>query len=136
MVSRDITRWISLVAYPELTLLDLVGPLQVLRGLDAPFRTAVVAERLEPILTDTGLRITPEATFADIPRPDVIVIPGGPGSVAAMANQALQTYLRSAAGSRHCGCVGMHWCPAASRNGSARRTARVGALGLRARTVH
>jgi transcriptional regulator GlxA family with amidase domain len=97
MVSRDITRWISLVAYPEVTLLDLVGPLQVLRGLDAPFRTAVVAERLEPILTDTGLRITPEATFADISRPNVIVIPGGPGSVAAMANQALQTYLRSAA---------------------------------------
>jgi transcriptional regulator GlxA family with amidase domain len=97
MASDDTTRWIALVAFPEVTLLDLVGPLQVLRGLDAPFRTAVVAERLEPILTDTGLRITPEGTFADIPRPDVIVMPGGPGSVAAMANRALQTYLRSAA---------------------------------------
>ncbi len=79
MASDGTTRWIALVAFSELTLLDLVGPLQVFRGLEAPFQTAVVAERLEPILTDTGLRITPQMTFADIPRPDVIVIPGGPG---------------------------------------------------------
>jgi transcriptional regulator GlxA family with amidase domain len=97
MISKDTTRWIALVAYPELTLLDLVGPLQILRGLDAPFRTAVVAENLKPILTDTGVHITPQMVFADIPRPDVIVIPGGPGSVAAMANHGLQAYLRTAA---------------------------------------
>ncbi|PYJ36778.1 MAG: DJ-1/PfpI family protein [Verrucomicrobia bacterium] len=31
------------------------------------------------------------------PGPDVIIIPGGPGSVAAMANHALQTYLKATA---------------------------------------
>lgn len=97
VASDDTTRWIALVAFSELTLLDLVGPLQILRGLDTPFRTAVVAERLESIDTDSGLRIAPQMTFADIPRPDVIIIPGGPGSVAAMADRGLQTYLRSAA---------------------------------------
>jgi transcriptional regulator GlxA family with amidase domain len=97
MASDDTTRWIALIAYPELTLLDLVGPLQVLRGLDSPFRTAVVGETLEPILTDTGVRITPQMTFADIPRPDVVVLPGGPGSVAAMAARELQTYVKSTA---------------------------------------
>jgi hypothetical protein len=39
--------------FPELTLLDLVGPLQVLKGLPAPFRTIVVGERAEPMATDT-----------------------------------------------------------------------------------
>ena len=34
---------IALVLFPELTLLDLVGPLQVLKSLPAPFRTIVVA---------------------------------------------------------------------------------------------
>jgi transcriptional regulator GlxA family with amidase domain len=97
MASDESTNWIVLVAFPELTLLDLVGPLQVLRGLDAPFRTAVVAEDLDSVLTDTGVRITPQMTFADVPRPYVVLIPGGPGSVAAMANQALQAYLKSAA---------------------------------------
>jgi len=88
---------IALVAFPELTLLDLVGPLQVLKGLPAPYRTVVVGERREPMATDTGLTVTPERTFAEVPRPFAVVVPGGPGSVAAMGNPALQDYLRSAA---------------------------------------
>lgn len=91
------TRWIAFVAFGDLTLLDLVGPLQVLHGLPAPFRTAVVAETLDPVSTDSGVEITPQVTFADLPRPDVLVIPGGPGSVAAMANATLQRYLTTAA---------------------------------------
>src|SRR3712207_8359437 len=46
---------IAFVLYPGLTLLDLVGPLQVLSTLGsiAPeYRTVVVAERLEPTDTD------------------------------------------------------------------------------------
>jgi hypothetical protein len=46
---------IAFVLYPGLTLLDLVGPLQVLTALaeTAPrYRTVVVAERLEPMDTD------------------------------------------------------------------------------------
>jgi peroxiredoxin/putative intracellular protease/amidase len=88
---------IALVAFPELTLLDLVGPLQVLKALPAPYRTVVVGEVKEPMATDTGLTITPERTFAEVPQPFAIVVPGGPGSVAAMASPALQSYLRAAA---------------------------------------
>ena len=88
---------IALVAFPELTLLDLVGPLQVLKALPAPYRTVVVGEGKEPMATDTGLTITPERTFAEVPQPFAIVVPGGPGSVAAMASPALQSYLRAAA---------------------------------------
>ena len=90
-------RVIALVAFPELTLLDLVGPLQVLKSLPAPYRTIVVGERRESMATDTGLTVTPERTFAEVPRPFAIVVPGGPGSVAAMGSEAVQGYLRSAA---------------------------------------
>jgi 2-keto-4-pentenoate hydratase/2-oxohepta-3-ene-1,7-dioic acid hydratase in catechol pathway/putative intracellular protease/amidase len=88
---------IALVLFPEVTLLDLVGPLQVLKGLPAPYRTVVVGERREPVPTDAGVAVTPERTFAEVPRPFAIVVPGGPGSVAAMGNAAIQDYLRSAA---------------------------------------
>jgi len=88
---------IALVLFPDITLLDLVGPLQVLKGLPAPYRTVVVGERKEPMATDVGLALTPERTFAEVPRPYAVVVPGGPGSVAAMANAAVQAYLRSAA---------------------------------------
>jgi 2-keto-4-pentenoate hydratase/2-oxohepta-3-ene-1,7-dioic acid hydratase in catechol pathway/putative intracellular protease/amidase len=90
---------IALVAFPELTLLDLVGPLQVLKSLPAPYRTVVVAESREPIPTDTGLAVTPERTFAEVPHPFAVIVPGGPGSVAAMGSEAVQGYVRSAAAS-------------------------------------
>jgi transcriptional regulator GlxA family with amidase domain len=88
---------IALVLFPDITLLDLVGPLQVLKSLPAPYRTVVVGERKEPMATDVGLALTPERTFDEVPRPFAIVVPGGPGSVAAMGNEAVQGYLRSAA---------------------------------------
>ena len=88
---------IALVLFPEITLLDLVGPLQVLKSLPAPYRTVVVGERKEPMATDVGLALTPERTFAEVPRPFAVIVPGGPGSVAAMGNAAVQDYLRAAA---------------------------------------
>ena len=95
--AADPEKTIVLLVFPELTLLDLVGPLQVLRGLPAPFRTVVVGERVEPMTTDTGLAITPEKSLRDVPRPFVVVVPGGPGSVASMGNEAIQAYLRQVA---------------------------------------
>src|SRR2546425_4118404 len=83
-------RVIALVAFPELTLLDLVGPLQVLKSLPAPYRTVVVGEGRDPLPTDTGLTVTPERRFADVPRPFAVIVPGGPGSVAAMGSEAVQ----------------------------------------------
>ena len=88
---------IALVLFPDITLLDLVGPLQVLKSLPAPYRVVVVGERKEPMTTDVGLALTPERTFAEVPRPFAVIVPGGPGSVAAMGNEAVQGYLRSAA---------------------------------------
>lgn len=88
---------IALLLFPELTLLDLVGPLQVLKGLPAPFKTVVVGERIEPMITDTGLALTPEKRLQDVPRPFAVIVPGGPGSVASMGNEAIQAYLRAVA---------------------------------------
>lgn len=95
--ARPAEKVIALVLFPEVTLLDLAGPLQVLKGLPAPFRVVVVGERREPVATDTGLALTAERTFEEVPRPFAIVVPGGPGSVAALGNEALQRYLRAAA---------------------------------------
>jgi putative intracellular protease/amidase len=90
-------RTIAFVLFPDLTLLDLVGPLQVLKGLPPPFRTVVIGERVEPVATDSGLALAPEKRLDDVPRPWAVIVPGGPGSVAAMANESIQSYLRSAA---------------------------------------
>jgi transcriptional regulator GlxA family with amidase domain len=93
----DDVKQIAFVLYPGLTLLDLVGPLQVLGGLPAPYRTTVVGARIEAMPSDTPLRVTPDATFADVPRPFAIVVPGGSaGTIRAMADPDVQGYIRSA----------------------------------------
>src|SRR5437867_11128921 len=47
---------VAFVLYPGITLLDMVGPLQVfsvLQGFNDQYRPVVVAERIEPMPTDT-----------------------------------------------------------------------------------
>lgn len=94
---------IALVLYPGLTALDLIGPLQVLAVLErlAPqYRTVVVGERAEPIATDLPVRLSPDRTFADVPRPYAIVVPGGRvGTIRALSDPVLRAYVRTTAAS-------------------------------------
>jgi hypothetical protein len=56
--------------YPGLTLLDLVGPLQVfasLRRFTNQYRPVVVAERLEPLPTDGPLTVTADQPLSTCP---------------------------------------------------------------------
>ncbi|MGE0385861.1 MAG: DJ-1/PfpI family protein [Gammaproteobacteria bacterium] len=94
----DGERVIAFVAYPGLTPLDLVGPLQVLALLGPPYKVAVVGAAAAPMATDTPLKLVPSHTYADVPEPYALIVPGGgAGAVRAMADAALQEYLREAA---------------------------------------
>jgi transcriptional regulator GlxA family with amidase domain len=88
---------IALLVFPEVTLLDLVGPLQVLKNLPPPFRTVVVATRREVMPTDSGLGVIAQQTLAEVPRPHAVLVPGGPGALGAMVDEATQAYVRAAA---------------------------------------
>ncbi|PZG35431.1 thiamine biosynthesis protein ThiJ [Spongiactinospora gelatinilytica] len=92
---------IAFVLYPGCTILDVAGPLQVLSALSAlrpDYRTVVVAERLEVLDTDTPLQVRASHTFADVPAPDVVVVPGGGGpTLRALTDETLLSYLRGAA---------------------------------------
>ena len=96
--------------YPGVTPLDLVGPLTVLRNLGPgwPFRTVVVGERLEAVGTDGPLRITPAATFRDVPAPAAVIVPGGgEATLQAMKDEPLLAYVRAtAAGAEFVGATG------------------------------
>ncbi|MFC4562274.1 DJ-1/PfpI family protein [Nocardiopsis mangrovi] len=66
---------IAFALYPGMTLLDMTGPHEVLAhvpGVDCHY----IAARTGPLACDTGFQVTATAAFADVPRPDVIVVPG------------------------------------------------------------
>ena len=91
---------IAFTLYPGVTPLDLVGPLTVPRDLKigSPYRTVVVGERSEPMDTDTPLQMIPAKSFAEVPHPFALIVPGGgAATLQAMKDEALVAYVRSAA---------------------------------------
>jgi transcriptional regulator GlxA family with amidase domain len=96
-------RDIAFVLYPGLTVLDLVGPLQVLTMLQrlAPgYRTVAVWGRREPVPTDAGVAVVPDRTFEEVPHPAIVLVPGGAlPTIRAMSDPLIRDYVRSAAAS-------------------------------------
>ena len=68
---------IALALYPSFTMLDIVGPFQVLA--DVPGNDVVfVAAQAGPVLDHTGRSgLVATTSFADVPAPEVVVVPGG-----------------------------------------------------------
>jgi cyclohexyl-isocyanide hydratase len=86
---------IGMHVYPQLTQLDLTGPLEVLARM--PETTVhTIAKTREPVSSDTGLAIVPSTTFADAPPLDLVFCPGGAGQVAAMEDAETIAFLREA----------------------------------------
>ncbi len=79
------TRSVAIVLYEDVELLDFAGPGEVFKaaaqfgavdGVPA-FRVYTVAASKEPLTSQGFVKVTPEFSFADAPRPDIFVIPGG-----------------------------------------------------------
>ncbi|MER5214556.1 DJ-1/PfpI family protein [Streptomyces sp. NPDC002838] len=87
---------IAIVLYDRFTALDAVGPYETLGRLpDA--ETVFVAERTGPVRNETGdLALTADKTLAEVTRPDIVVVPGGPGQGPQMENGILLDWLRTA----------------------------------------
>lgn len=68
---------ILMLAYPGMTPLDLMGPLQVWSQWPEA-NIQVVWKNTEPAPTDTGMSIVPTHSFAEaFSQPDVLFVPGG-----------------------------------------------------------
>ncbi|USU10981.1 DJ-1/PfpI family protein [Sphingomonadaceae bacterium OTU29THOMA1] len=83
---------IAFLLFPNVTQLDLTGPVQVLSRLgDA--RLDLVWKTLEPVPTDAGFSILPTATLAEIPRADILCVPGGFGVNGVIADDAVMDWV-------------------------------------------
>ncbi len=91
---------IGLLAFPDMTQLDLTGPLQVFTSMAAVLpgtEVRVLWKTLDPIVTGGGLRLLPDTTLADCPKLDVICVPGGAGVLALMEDPEVLAFLRERA---------------------------------------
>jgi putative intracellular protease/amidase len=87
---------IAIVLFDRFTALDAVGPYETLGRIPGA-KVTFVAETPGPVRTDTGnLAITADASLADLPDPEILVIPGGPGQTQQMDNDKLLEWVRQA----------------------------------------
>ncbi|HKB04922.1 MAG TPA: DJ-1/PfpI family protein [Gemmataceae bacterium] len=72
-------RNVAIFVHDGVELLDFAGPGEVFAaaGRSKAFRVYTVAATKDPITSQGFLKVTPEFTLADCPKPDIVVLPGG-----------------------------------------------------------
>jgi cyclohexyl-isocyanide hydratase len=85
---------VGFVLFPDLTQLDLTGPLQVLARLPQS-QTVVAAKSRAPVPSDCGLSLLPTHSFAEAPAFDLICVPGGvKGVIGAIGDRETVDFVR------------------------------------------
>lgn len=90
---------IGLVVFPDMTQLDLTGPLQVFSAVpqfapDHDIHIHLLWKDLEPVSTDAVMVMTPTTTFSDSPQLDVLCVPGGYGTDALIEDPEVLDFVR------------------------------------------
>ncbi|MGW1870846.1 DJ-1/PfpI family protein [Streptomyces mauvecolor] len=87
---------IAILLYDRFTALDAVGPYEIL-GRTPGAETVFVAERAGLVRNDNrgSLGLAADRTLGEVTRPDVVVVPGGPGQTEQMDNPAVLDWLRA-----------------------------------------
>jgi len=100
---------VAMVAYPDAHILDIVGPLEVLSGVDlfspdgkARYHASLLAADVAPIQTTSGLTLQPNLCFAQARQQDLaidtLIISGGHGTSDAMRDEELLAFVKWASG--------------------------------------
>jgi cyclohexyl-isocyanide hydratase len=87
---------IAFLLFPEVTQLDLTGPYEVLCRCPGAQVHLVWKDRA-PVVTEHGMVLMPTATFANLPKVDVLCVPGGYGVDALMVDEEVLAYVRQVA---------------------------------------
>jgi transcriptional regulator GlxA family with amidase domain len=90
---------IAFVLFPDFEELDFVGPYEVLaataKHIDKEWRPFSVAQE-RMVRSTNGLTIQADYTFADAPKADLVLVPGGEGTRTQVDNSELIAYIKRA----------------------------------------
>jgi cyclohexyl-isocyanide hydratase len=87
---------VGMVLFPQFNQLDLAGPYEVFARFPGS-RIKLLAATADPVRTEWGLTITPNATFHDSGPVDLLCVPGGWGVNEQLENPVLLEFLRDRA---------------------------------------
>lgn len=82
---KPYTRNVAIVLYEGVEVLDFSGPAEVFQvasgfgavGQERAFKVYTVGRTKAPLISQNFLKVIPEYSIGDAPKPDIVVIPGG-----------------------------------------------------------
>ena len=94
-------RTVAILLFDEVEVLDFAGPFEVFsvanRFAAGPaFTVLTVAERARPVATWGGLSVNPHRSLADLPRPEIVLVPGGKGTRTEVHNPIIIDWIQQA----------------------------------------
>src|SRR4030043_2014428 len=94
MTERNNTRTLGAVIYENFELLDLFGPLEMFGNIVPGIKIVTVAEQPGSVRSAQGPKTIAEYGFTEYPRLDLILLPGGIGTMEQLNNTALLEFLK------------------------------------------
>ena len=86
----------GMLVFPNMTQLDLTGPYEILARMPGS-ETRLIWKTMEPVRTEHGLTILPQATFADCGPLNLVMVPGGYGMNPLLEDPEVLDFLRRTA---------------------------------------
>lgn len=94
-MSDEKTRTLGAILYEGFELLDLYGPLEMFGCLGGDVRIETVAEKAGPVKSAQGPETVAAHSYDDAPPLDLLLLPGGIGTLPLLDNDAIQEFLRA-----------------------------------------
>jgi len=98
---------VGILVFPNVEELDFVGPWEILgmwaKYAGGPEQRLIVAQSASPVTCAKGLAVVPHVSFAQCPRLDVLIVPGGEGTRQEVENETLVGFIAEQA--KHCQAV-------------------------------
>lgn len=96
MAEAEVKR-LGVVLYPQFELLDVFGPVEMFGNLTGTIEVKMVAEKSGPVVSAQGPSVLAEFGFADCPPLDLIMVPGGNGTLIELENKVFLDWLAARA---------------------------------------
>lgn len=95
-------RSVAILIYPDVEVLDFAGPFEVFSVASQLhehryFDVSLVGADHAPLACINGMSVCANRAYGELPAPDVLVIPGGDGSRAALNEETLMNWVDGAA---------------------------------------
>ncbi len=87
---------VAIPLFPRFTALDAIGPYEVLQRIPTIDITFIGHQRGEVRSENGLLGVTIDATFEELPNPDIVVFPGGVGTRQLMHDERVLDWVRAA----------------------------------------